>query len=127
MVCLGSLGIITKRVGTILINIFRPSMTSCAGSDENERMAFLLQYPAAVLITMCSVTLCLFLYNRTTACGIYGLNFHFNQLIYSLLPEKYSYFYINKIQQDATVFRYLFTAKLFYMFRMSIAPIIRST
>ena len=35
--------------------------------------------------------------------------------------------YINKIQQDATVCRYLFTAKLLYMFRVSIVPIIRST
>jgi len=35
--------------------------------------------------------------------------------------------YINKIQQDATVCRYLFTAKSLYMFRLSIAPIIRST
>ena len=35
--------------------------------------------------------------------------------------------YINKIQQDATVCRYLFTAKLLYMFRASITPIIRST
>ena len=35
--------------------------------------------------------------------------------------------YINKIQQDATVCRYLFTAKLLCMFRASIAPIIRST
>ena len=35
--------------------------------------------------------------------------------------------YINKIQQDATVCRYLFTAKSLYMFRVSIAPIIRST
>ena len=35
--------------------------------------------------------------------------------------------YINQIQQDATVCRYLFTAKLLYVFRMSIAPIIRST
>ena len=34
---------------------------------------------------------------------------------------------INKIQQDATVRRYLFTAKLLYMFRVSVAPIIRST
>jgi len=34
---------------------------------------------------------------------------------------------INKIQQDATVCRYLFTAKSLCMFRMSIAPIIRST
>ena len=37
------------------------------------------------------------------------------------------YIYINKIQRDATVFRCLFTAKLLYMFRVSIAPIIRST
>jgi len=35
--------------------------------------------------------------------------------------------YINKIQQDATVCRYLFTAKSLDMFRASIAPIIRST
>ena len=35
--------------------------------------------------------------------------------------------YINKIQRDATVCRCLFTAKLIYMFRVSIAPIIRST
>ena len=31
--------------------------------------------------------------------------------------------YINKIQQDATVCRYLFTAKSLYMFRVSIIPI----
>ena len=35
--------------------------------------------------------------------------------------------YINKIQQDATVSSYLFTEKLLYMFRVSIAPITRST
>jgi hypothetical protein len=35
--------------------------------------------------------------------------------------------YINKILQDATVCRYLFTAKSLYMFRVSIAHIIRST
>ena len=34
---------------------------------------------------------------------------------------------INKIQQDATVCSYLFTAKLLNMFWVSIAPIIRST
>ena len=33
----------------------------------------------------------------------------------------------NKIQQDAIVCRYLFTAKSLYMSRVSIAPIIRST
>jgi len=32
-----------------------------------------------------------------------------------------------EIQRDATVFRYLFTAKLLYMFRASIALIIRGT
>ena len=36
-------------------------------------------------------------------------------------------FFIDKIQQNATVCRYLFTASLLYMFRASIAPIIRST
>jgi hypothetical protein len=35
--------------------------------------------------------------------------------------------YIDKIQQDATVCRYLFTVNILYMFRVSIAPIIRST
>ena len=49
-----------------------------------------------------------------------------------ILAILYSWFrawqlYINKIQKDATVCRYLFTAKLLYMFRVSIAPIIRST
>jgi len=34
--------------------------------------------------------------------------------------------YMNKIQQYATVRRYLFTAKLLYMSRVSFAPIIRS-
>ena len=38
-----------------------------------------------------------------------------------------SWLYINKIQRDATVCRCLFTWKLLYMFRVSIAPIIRST
>ena len=38
-----------------------------------------------------------------------------------------SWLYINRIQRDATVCRCLFTEKLLYMFRMSIAPIIRST
>jgi len=37
------------------------------------------------------------------------------------------YSYINKIQQDATVCRYIFTGKSLYIFRVSIAPIIRST
>jgi len=59
-ICLGSLGIITKRVGAILTNIFRTSITSSDGSGENEWMAFLLHYPAAALITMCSVKLCFF-------------------------------------------------------------------
>jgi len=36
-------------------------------------------------------------------------------------------FIYSKIQQGATVCRYLFTAKLLYMFRVSIAPITRST
>ena len=34
---------------------------------------------------------------------------------------------IEEIQEDATVCRYLLTAKLLYMFRASIVPIIRST
>ena len=47
------------------------------------------------------------------------------RIIYSWFRA--SWLYINKIQRDATVFRCLFTAKLLYMFRVSIAPIIRST
>jgi len=34
---------------------------------------------------------------------------------------------MNEIQQDATVRRYLYTAKLLYMFRVTIARIFRST
>jgi len=34
---------------------------------------------------------------------------------------------VEEIQQDATVCRYLFTGKLLYMFRTSIAPIVRGT
>ena len=34
---------------------------------------------------------------------------------------------VNKIQQDAIVCRYFFTANLLYIFWVSIAPIIRST
>ena len=41
--------------------------------------------------------------------------------------ERNSCFNINKIQRDATVCRCLFTAKLLYMFRVSIAPIMRNT
>ena len=44
-----------------------------------------------------------------------------------VLPDKYVSFCINKIQQDVTVCRYLFTASLLYMFRASITPIIMST
>ena len=39
----------------------------------------------------------------------------------------YRSFYSNKIQRDSTVCRCLFTAKLLYMFRACIVPIIRST
>ena len=39
----------------------------------------------------------------------------------------YSEYYINAIQRDSTECRCLFTAKLLYMFRVPIAPIIRST
>jgi len=36
------------------------------------------------------------------------------------------YLYVEEIQRDATVCRYLFTTKLLYMFRAFIAPIISS-
>jgi len=42
-------------------------------------------------------------------------------------PQMYTLLYINKIQQDATLCRYLVTAKSLYMFGVSIAPIIRCT
>ena len=51
--------------------------------------------------------------------------FHLNRKYYLLRIIKA--LNINKIQQDATACRYLFTAKSLYMFRVSIAPIIRST
>ena len=41
--------------------------------------------------------------------------------------EYFDSYNINKIQQDETGCRYLFTAKSLYMFRVSIAPIIRGT
>ena len=50
---------------------------------------------------------------------------HTRRILYSWFRA--SWLYINKIQRDATVCRCLFTAKLLYMFRVSIAPIIRST
>ena len=37
------------------------------------------------------------------------------------------HYQVEEIQRDATICRYLFTAKLLYMFRASIAPIISST
>jgi len=46
---------------------------------------------------------------------------------YLVFAISYYTFHVNKIQQDATVFKYLFTANLLYIFRVSIAPIIRST
>ena len=60
----------------------------------------------------------------------FGINYVAFQRVKYLLTEEYLNLretYINKIQQDATVCRYLFTAKLLYMFRVSIAPIIRIT
>ena len=48
--------------------------------------------------------------------------------IFSVLPILINQnIFINKIQQDARVCRYLFTASLLYMFQAYIAPIIRST
>jgi len=44
-----------------------------------------------------------------------------------VLHAEHRSFYINKIQQDATVCRYLFTEKVLYVFRVSIASIIGST
>jgi len=46
---------------------------------------------------------------------------------HALLVLKLLSIYVEEIQRDATVCRYLFTAELLYMFRASIAPVIRST
>ena len=51
----------------------------------------------------------------------------FNRKSNSHWIQKNKRIYISKIQQDVTVCRYLFTAKPLYVFRVSIAPIIRST
>ena len=71
-----------------------------------------------------------FIKQRISSCSYFSINkqrfLHFGRWI--LYPWfRASWLYINKIQRDATVCRCLFTAKLLYMFRMSIAPIIRST
>ena len=42
-------------------------------------------------------------------------------------PSVHVIYSIDNFQQDATVCRYLLTAILLYMFRVSIEPIIRST
>ena len=55
-------------------------------------------------------------------CSVLKINVFF---LYSWFRA--SWLYINKIQRNATVCRCLFTAKLLYMFRVSIAPVIRST
>jgi len=44
-----------------------------------------------------------------------------------ITPRQTFYNYVEEIQQDAALCRYLFTAKLLYMFRASIATIIRCT
>jgi len=44
-----------------------------------------------------------------------------------LFVPKQIVYYIDKIQQDAPVCGYLFTADILYVFRVSITPIIRST
>jgi len=67
---------------------------------------------------------------HTTPCyysptAVTNIPTHIVLLIF--IVRKFLYIYINKIQQDATVCRYLFTVKLLYIFRVSIAPIIRNT
>ena len=48
-------------------------------------------------------------------------------IVFFLVPHLTLSQIINKIERDATVCRCLFAAKLLYLFRVSIAPIIRST
>jgi len=47
--------------------------------------------------------------------------------LYNFSKRENKKFQVEEIQQGATVCRYLFTAKLLYMFRTSIVPIIRIT
>jgi len=54
-----------------------------------------------------------------------GLWITFFRILYTWFLA--SWLYINKIQWDATICRCLFTAKVRYIFRVSIAPIIRGT
>jgi len=60
-------------------------------------------------------------------CNLYHSSWTFYSPDFSRVFLQLGPHYINKIQQDATVCSYLFTTKLFYMFRVSITPIIRST
>ena len=57
-------------------------------------------------------------------CGCFGKMCNCESYIYGSVHR---HSILNKIQQDATVYRYLFTVKLLYTFRVSIAPSIRST
>ena len=57
--------------------------------------------------------------------GVSVLREHFERAAGGInLTKNYQ---VEDIQQDTTVCKYLFTAKLLYMFWASIAPIIRST
>ena len=60
--------------------------------------------------------MCVSVYVHTHIC---------NTILYSQFCA--SWLYINKIQRDVAVWRCLYSAKLLYMLRVSIAPIIRST
>ena len=87
------------------------------------------------LLWCVSVTSCALFILRTAICVRQqylenALSFHGNSGNANA-PQCYVirtlHIFFNKIQQDATVCRYLFTAKSLYMFRVSIAPIIRCT
>ena len=81
----------------------------------------LLQFLLSIFVLQCSILIFIYTWflpktdGRCSFINRQGMN-----------KNVHSYFYTNKIKQDATVSRYLFTEKSLYMFRVSIAPIIRS-
>ena len=97
----------------------------------------------AVMILLTTIIIILITDARGQSCGIITVRYHGKQswsihndkvnteqkeIIRRSLCINISFFiYINKIQRDATVCTCLFTAKLLYIFRVSIAPIIKST
>jgi len=83
------------------------------------RKFYFVKTKASLCLGMFAMLICLLAYSHTLVTGEHS------KILNSWLRA--SQLYINKIRQNATVCRYLFTAKSLYMFPVSIAPIIRST